>query len=71
MVQNLLEALEDQAKKQGLSRTQLAAKLGISENYMYRIKKGERKPGIDFLTAIRREFPELKELEEYLESLAQ
>jgi len=70
MLDELLEALETQAKARELSRTQLAATLGVSENYIYRLKNGNRKPGIKILTAIRREFPNLKPLIwEYEESL--
>lgn len=71
MIKDLIEALEKQAKEKGLTRTQLAARLGISENYLYRIKTGNRKAGHKLLTAIRREFPNLKPLIwEYEESLA-
>lgn len=71
MMNDLLEAMEAQTKAKGLSRTQLAALLGVSENYLYRIKSGSRRPGHKLLTAIRREFPNLKPLIwEYEESLA-
>lgn len=70
-MKDLIEALEAQAKSKNLSRTQLAALLGISENYIYRIKSGDRRPGHKLLTAIRREFPNLKPLIwEYEEQLA-
>jgi transcriptional regulator with XRE-family HTH domain len=69
-INELITALESQAKEKGLSRTQLAAQLGISENYLYRIKTGSRRAGHKLLTAIRREFPSLKPLIwEYEESL--
>jgi len=61
-INDLIKALEDQAKTQSLTRTQLAARLGISENYLYRIKTGSRRAGHKLLTAIRREFPNLKPL---------
>lgn len=70
MINELIKALENQAEANGLSRTQLAAKLGVSENYLYRLKDNSRKPGIKLLTSIRREFPGLKPLIwEYEESL--
>jgi len=69
-IHNLIEAVEAQGKEKRLTRTQLAACLGISENYLYRIKAGDRRPGHKLLTAIRREFPNLKPLIwEYEESL--
>jgi transcriptional regulator with XRE-family HTH domain len=58
----LIEAVEQAGKKRGLSRTQLAAKLGVTENYFYRIKAGDRKPGAKVLSAIMREFPQLQPL---------
>jgi transcriptional regulator with XRE-family HTH domain len=58
----LVESLEKQAVKVNLTRKQLAIRLGISVNYIYRIKDGSRKPGPKFLRAIRRELPSLKEL---------
>jgi len=70
-INDLIKALEDQAKTQSLTRTQLAARLGISENYLYRIKTGSRRAGHKLLTAIRREFPNLKPLIwEYEEDLS-
>ncbi len=72
MLKKLLDAIEQQGKERGLSRTQLAALLGISENYLYRLRNGDREPGLDFLTAVRRAFPGLKPLIwEYEESLSQ
>jgi predicted transcriptional regulator len=58
----LMNSLEKQARKLELSRTQLAVRLGISVNYIYRIKDGSRNPGPKFMRAVRREFPVLKNL---------
>ena len=60
LINELTNEIEKLAKSKDLTRTQLAALLGISENYLYRIKKGDRNPGRGLLSAIIREFPELQ-----------
>jgi transcriptional regulator with XRE-family HTH domain len=56
----LIEELEKKKDLKGWSRTQLAAALGVSENYFYRIKDGSRKPGAEFLRAVINLFPDME-----------
>ncbi|MEN8493560.1 helix-turn-helix transcriptional regulator [Dehalococcoides sp. THU3] len=46
----------------GLNDKELAIKLGISNSYFSRIKRGIRKPTVKFYSGIGRAFPELKPL---------
>lgn len=55
----LLDALQHLQVERGLTRTGLAAELGVSEAYLYRLRNGTRGPGVDFLKAIVRTFPDL------------
>ncbi|OBW62612.1 MAG: hypothetical protein A9183_06890 [Dehalococcoides mccartyi] len=49
-------------KTAGLSDKELSAKLGISDSYFSRIKRGLRKPGIKCYQGIVVAYPELKPL---------
>ena len=55
----LIEALEAIKKREGLSYAQLATKLGVAENYIYRLKAGDRQPGEKLLHAIMKHYPDL------------
>lgn len=69
-IKEYIRMIEEHGTQRGLTRTQLAAALNISENYLYRLKNGDRKPGIDFLTSAKRFSPEVKLLtQEYEDSL--
>jgi transcriptional regulator with XRE-family HTH domain len=60
MLIELLDKLEEIRIKNNWSQTDLASHLGVSSNYLYRLRAGDRNPGIDFFSTIMREFPELK-----------
>jgi transcriptional regulator with XRE-family HTH domain len=62
MLIELLDKLEEERVKNGWSQTDLASKLGISGNYLYRLRAGDRNPGVPFLSIVMREFPHLKPL---------
>jgi predicted transcriptional regulator len=62
MLIELLDKLEEKRIKSGWSQTDLASHLGISGNYLYRLRVGDRRPGMDFLSTVMHEFPDLKPL---------
>ena len=45
-----------------MSITQMAASLGVGETHLYRLRAGTRKPGVEFLRAVIREYPDLRPL---------
>ena len=52
------EALEALTRAEGLSHAALARRLGISRSYLFRLLRGERRPGIKFLYGLRTAFPQ-------------
>jgi len=72
MLIELLDKLNEIRIANKWSQTDLASKLGISGNYLYRLRAGDRKPGVDFLSTVINEFPALKPLVDgYIESVSQ
>lgn len=68
----LLDKLEEIRIRNEWSQTDLASHLSVSGNYIYRLRAGDRKPGIDFLSTVINVFPEIKPLVvEYIESTGQ
>ena len=58
----LIDNLIASQKTDGLSDKELSAKLGISDSYFSRIKRGLRKPGIKCYQGIVVAYPDLKPL---------
>lgn len=47
-------ALEGLMQKENLNQNELARKLGVDPSYICRLFKGERRPGVKILYALRR-----------------
>lgn len=60
---SLIEAIKQQQKREGLTDTELAKRIGLKGRSLWcEIKSGRRQPGLKFLRGIAREFPDLKPL---------
>jgi len=57
----IIKKLEEAAETEGLTRTQLAIRLGISAGSYYHVRSGERPLGKRIINGILREFPQLRE----------
>ncbi len=51
--------LNEYKKKNNLTHEDMAKKLNISLSYYYKILNGERKPGRDLISFIRKNIPEI------------
>lgn len=58
----LIDAIKREQADRKLNDAELSRLLGFRQSVWSRIKRGERKPGLKFLTAIRKSLPNLKPL---------
>ena len=54
---DIMEWLRKYRNEQGLSRTEMAAKLGISHSFYEKLELGDRKPSRAFMDKFKRAFP--------------
>jgi len=59
---DLIDAVMVRQKRLLLTDSAMASTLGISEAYWNRIRNGERKAGIKFLSSVLNIYPEFREL---------
>lgn len=59
---HLVEAVRQHQRREKLTDIALADLLGINHSTWSRIKSGDRRPGVKFLNAILRLYPELSPL---------
>jgi putative transcriptional regulator len=52
-----MECLIKYRKEQGLSRSEMASKLGISHSFYEKLELGDRKPSRGFMERFKRTFP--------------
>lgn len=51
------EWLQRARRRQGLSQAKMAELMGCTQNYIWRLEKGERHPSKEFLRLLRHEMP--------------
>lgn len=59
-MKNIIEKIEAYRESKNVSKRVFYGALPISENYIYKLLNESRQPGLQFLTAIANEYPELK-----------
>ena len=62
MLRKFVAAVRDQQKREGLSQTKLAKKIGVSDAGLSRIYAGKRKPSVEFICGVIRAWPDLFEI---------
>jgi transcriptional regulator with XRE-family HTH domain len=56
----LAKALEQKRLQEGMTVAGMASRLGVSDSCLFLLRDGKRSPGVRFLRAVIRAFPDLQ-----------